>query len=42
MTVFEDFVSEQVLAGRSILGLYPATDPQAKEDFARAIDRVVF
>ncbi|RYF18179.1 MAG: ribonuclease activity regulator RraA [Comamonadaceae bacterium] len=34
MTVFEDFVSEQVLAGRSILGLYPATDPRAKEEFA--------
>lgn len=33
MTVFEDFVGEQVLAGRSILGLYPPTDPQAKEDF---------
>jgi len=26
MTVYEDFVSEQVPAGRSILGLYPATD----------------
>src|SRR5215213_2175506 len=25
MTAFEDFVGEQVLAGRSILGLYPAT-----------------
>lgn len=34
MTVFEDFVSEQVLAGRSILGLYPATDPRARDDFA--------
>src|SRR5919108_2824829 len=28
MTAFEDFVTEQVRAGRSILGLYPATDPQ--------------
>lgn len=34
MTVFEDFVIEQVLKGRSILGLYPATDEQAKTDFA--------
>jgi len=34
MTVFEDFVTEQVLAGRSILGLYPATDEQTKIDFA--------
>ncbi len=34
MTAFEDFVTEQVLAGRSILGLYPATDEQTKIDFA--------
>ena len=34
MTVFEDFVTEQVLAGRSILGLYPPTDPQTLKDFA--------
>lgn len=34
MTVFEDFVGEQVLAGRSILGLYPPTDQQAQDDFA--------
>ena len=33
MTAFEDFVTEQVAAGRSILGLYPATDPQTKVDF---------
>lgn len=33
MTAFEDFVTEQVEAGRSILGLYPATDPQTKVDF---------
>ena len=26
MTAFEDFVPEEVLKGRSILGLYPATD----------------
>src|SRR5271155_2536248 len=34
MTVFEDFVTEQVRAGRSILGLYPATDEQSLADFA--------
>jgi regulator of RNase E activity RraA len=33
MTAFEDFVTEQVKDGRSILGLYPATDPQTKVDF---------
>ena len=34
MTAFEDFVIEEVLRGRSILGLYPATDDQANRDFA--------
>lgn len=34
MTAFEDFVTEEVLKGRSILGLYPATDPQTKDEFA--------
>jgi regulator of RNase E activity RraA len=34
MTAFEDFVTEEVKKGRSILGLYPATDPQAQADFA--------
>ena len=34
MTAFEDFVTEQVLAGRSILGLYPPTDEQAGIDFS--------
>ena len=33
MTAFEDFVTEEVLKGRSILGLYPATDPQTKIGF---------
>jgi regulator of RNase E activity RraA len=33
MTAFEDFVQEKVLEGRSILGLYPATDPQTLTDF---------
>jgi regulator of RNase E activity RraA len=34
MTAFEDFVQEQVEGGRSIIGLYPATQPQTKDDFA--------
>jgi regulator of RNase E activity RraA len=34
MTVFEDFVTEKVHEGRSILGLYPPTDEQTKVDFA--------
>ena len=35
MTVFEDFVTDMVQnQGRSILGLYPPTDPQSKDDFA--------
>lgn len=34
MTAFEDFVTEEVLKGRSILGLYPATEEQTKLDFA--------
>ncbi len=33
MTAYEDFVTEQVHAGRGIFGLYPATDPQSLEDF---------
>jgi regulator of RNase E activity RraA len=34
MTAFEDFVTEEVGKGRSILGLYPPTDPQSLTDFA--------
>ncbi|MDT6963414.1 ribonuclease activity regulator RraA [Cupriavidus sp. SZY C1] len=34
MTAFEDFVTEQVRNGRSIIGLYPPTSEQAREDFA--------
>jgi regulator of RNase E activity RraA len=33
MTAYEDFATEKVLEGRSIRGLYPATDPQSKIDF---------
>jgi regulator of RNase E activity RraA len=35
MTAFEDFVAEEVHKGRSIVGLYPATDDQTLKDFAR-------
>jgi regulator of RNase E activity RraA len=35
MTAFEDFVTEEVLKGRSIIGLYPATDAKAKDDFVQ-------
>lgn len=34
MTAFEDFVTSQVQAGASILGLYPPTDPATKDKFA--------
>ena len=34
MTAFEDFVTEEVMKGRSILGLYPATDERVLEEFA--------
>ena len=34
MTTFEEFVTEQVLGGRSIIGLYPPTDQQARDDYA--------
>ena len=34
MTAFEDFVTEEVLKGRSIIGLYPPTKDQTKVDFA--------
>lgn len=33
MTVFERFVAEKVMEGRSIVGLYPPTDPQTLVDF---------
>jgi regulator of RNase E activity RraA len=34
MTAFEDFVTEEVKKGRSILGLYPATDESTRTEFA--------
>ena len=40
MTAFEDFVTEKVHEGRSILGLYPPTDPQTQTDFAEWRKRV--
>lgn len=33
MTAYEDFVTEEVLKGRSIFGLYPATEDQSLKDF---------
>lgn len=33
MTAFEDFVTEKVLEGRSILGLYPPTDEKSLVEF---------
>lgn len=33
MTAFEDFVSDQVLAGQTIIGLYPPTLQKSKDDF---------
>lgn len=33
MTIYEDFVTEEVARGRSIVGLYPNTDPQSTRDF---------
>ena len=34
MTIFEDFVTEQVQAGATIIGLYPATKPETAKAFA--------
>jgi len=34
MTAFEDFVTEKVNEGRSILGLYPPTDDPSRVEFA--------
>jgi len=34
MTAFEDFVTEKVQEGRSILGLYPPTEERSRVDFA--------
>src|SRR5690348_6888102 len=33
MTAFEDFVTEEVQKGRSILGLYPPTEDRTKDEF---------
>ena len=33
MTAFEDFVTAEVLKGRSILGLYPPTEEKSRSDF---------
>ena len=34
MTAFEDFVAEKVRGGRSILGLYPATEETTRTEYA--------
>jgi regulator of RNase E activity RraA len=34
MTAYEDFAAEKVAEGRSLVGLYPATDPRSLDDFA--------
>jgi regulator of RNase E activity RraA len=34
MTAYEDFASEKVAEGRSLVGLYPATNPANLEEFA--------
>ena len=34
MTAYEDFVTEQVRAGKGIFGLYPPTNEQSLVDFA--------
>ena len=33
MTLFEDFVTEKVMKGQSIIGLYPPTNPNTKLEF---------
>lgn len=33
MTAFEDFVTEKVMEGRSIMGLYPPTDEKNRDEF---------
>lgn len=33
MTIFEDFVTEKVLRGKTIIGLYPPTTPETKKEF---------
>lgn len=35
MTAYEDFVMQEVTKGRSILGLYPATNDEVKTEFAK-------
>ncbi|WP_270934300.1 ribonuclease activity regulator RraA [Falsiroseomonas oryzae] len=34
MTAYEDFAAERVAEGRSLVGLYPATNPASLEEFA--------
>lgn len=39
MTIYEDFVTEQVRGGRSIIGLYPPTQEQTLTDFKQWRER---
>ena len=41
MTVFEDYVQEQVMGGRSVLGLYPPTDADVAASFAALGDVIL-
>src|SRR5690606_8605817 len=34
MTAFEDFVTEEVRNGKTIIGLYPPTNPETQTNFA--------
>lgn len=39
MTIFEDFVTEEVRGGRGVIGLYPSTHPEVAEQFKAWRDR---
>jgi regulator of RNase E activity RraA len=39
MTAYEDFVTEKVLAGATIIGLYPATSDAPRQEFAEWRER---
>lgn len=34
MTLYDEFAEEEVAKGRSLIGLFPAADDEAKRDFA--------
>ncbi|MBT8265024.1 MAG: hypothetical protein KJO41_01780 [Bacteroidia bacterium] len=42
MTLYETFVEEQINKGKSIIGLYPATDPEIQksyQEWKKSLDR---